>query len=46
MEREKAIESEEEKDEDRELVIGDNLEVKTKKLEEIEKKWDEHEKKD
>lgn len=36
----------EENEADKDLVIGDNLEVKTKRLEEIEKKWDEHERND
>ena len=48
MEHEEIMpENEEEKnEEDRELIVGDNLEVKTKKLDEIEKKWDKHERND
>lgn len=37
---------EEKNEEDRELIVGDNLEVITKKLDGIEKKWDKHERKD
>lgn len=36
----------EENEADKDLIIGDDLSVKTKGLDRIEKKWDEHERND